>query len=189
MQSSSSRTFIAVLFMSALAACDQMPETTAPELSDGASIDISASMATGDAEVSAWLAELRAATAAFHTMEVAVAAGWDTPLTDCFELPGVGGMGYHYGNVGLIDGVAEALAPEVLLYVPERNGRLRLLGVEYLVPFAFAPADGPPPSLHGVDFHQNPGAGLWILHAWIWKENPTGVFSDWNPTVSCTFAE
>ena len=23
------------------------------------------------------------------------------------------------------------------------------------------------------------------LHAWIWKHNPSGMFEDWNPTVSC----
>ncbi len=24
------------------------------------------------------------------------------------------------------------------------------------------------------------------LHAWIWKRNPSGTFSDWNPRVSCS---
>jgi len=179
------RTLLSTLILSALVACDQPPQPTAPE----ASIDGSASMMTGDSEVSAWLAELRNFTAPFHRIDVAAAAGWDTPLTDCLELPGVGGMGYHYGNVGLIDGVAEPLGPETLLYVPQKNGRLRLVGVEYLVPFAAVPADGPAPAIHGVDFHQNPAAGLWVLHAWIFAENPTGVFSDWNPAVSCEFAE
>jgi hypothetical protein len=23
------------------------------------------------------------------------------------------------------------------------------------------------------------------LHAWIWQNNPAGMFEDWNPTVSC----
>ena len=27
--------------------------------------------------------------------------------------------------------------------------------------------------------------GLYVLHAWIWQNNPTGMFMDWNPTVSC----
>jgi hypothetical protein len=27
--------------------------------------------------------------------------------------------------------------------------------------------------------------GLWVLHAWAQKPNPSGVFADWNPTVAC----
>lgn len=177
---------LGVLLTLALVACDQ--ETMAPEAAAG-SLDISASMLTGSAEASAWLADLRAATAAFHQIDAAVAAGWDTPVTDCMELPGVGAMGYHYANVPLIDGVAEPLAPETLLYIPEKNGSLRLVGVEYLVPFALVPADGPAPSIHGVEFHQNWDFGLWALHAWIWKDNPDGVFEDWNSTLSCEYAE
>jgi hypothetical protein len=26
-------------------------------------------------------------------------------------------------------------------------------------------------------------ATLWVLHAWVWKDNPTGVFQDFNPRV------
>ena len=24
------------------------------------------------------------------------------------------------------------------------------------------------------------------LHAWAWQDNPSGKFSDWNPSASCT---
>ncbi|HUG02348.1 MAG TPA: hypothetical protein VML95_10815 [Longimicrobiales bacterium] len=135
-------------------------------------------------EVSVWLAELRATTAPFHRLDAARAAGWNEQITGCLELPGTGGMGYHYGNIGLIDGTPEALAPELLVYAPQRNGRLQLVAVEYIVPFD-AWTDVDPPSLHGIDFHRNEDFGLWVLHAWIWKHNPTGIFMDWNPTVSC----
>jgi len=27
--------------------------------------------------------------------------------------------------------------------------------------------------------------GVYELHAWIWKNNPSGVFYEWNPKVSC----
>ena len=23
------------------------------------------------------------------------------------------------------------------------------------------------------------------LHAWIWRPNPSGIFKDWNPSVTC----
>ncbi len=27
--------------------------------------------------------------------------------------------------------------------------------------------------------------GLWYLHVWVWQENPSGLFADWNPSVKC----
>ena len=39
--------------------------------------------------------------------------------------------------------------------------------------------------LFGETFHRNDGAGLWVLHVWLWNHNPAGLFADWNPTVSC----
>ena len=40
-----------------------------------------------------------------------------------------------------------------------------------------------PPSLFGVDFHQHAVLPLWVLHAWLWKDNPAGMFVDYNPKV------
>jgi hypothetical protein len=140
-------------------------------------------------DVSAWLAELRSETAPFQRFDVGVEAGWDVPLTGCFEMSGVGGMGYHYANGALLDGDVSELTPETLLYEPQKNGRMRLVAVEYIVPFSFVPSDAPAPTVAGIPLRQNYGAGLWALHAWIWKHNPTGVFSDWNPDVNCDFAE
>ncbi len=31
----------------------------------------------------------------------------------------------------------------------------------------------------------NPVLGPYIHHAWVWKRNPSGIFSDWNPEVTC----
>jgi hypothetical protein len=30
-----------------------------------------------------------------------------------------------------------------------------------------------------------PGPGFYILHAWIWQTNPSGMFAHWNPEVTC----
>jgi len=33
--------------------------------------------------------------------------------------------------------------------------------------------------------YAGPVFGLWGLHAWVWKENPSGMFTAWNLTVNC----
>jgi len=139
-------------------------------------------------EVIRWLVGLRVATAAFHDTTIAGRAGWNARITDCMEMPDSGGMGFHYANNGLIDGTLQERRPELLVYAPRRHGGLALVAVEYIVPFAIRPADGPAPVLHGIPLHRNDAFGLWVLHAWVWKHNPAGTFADWNPDVSCAFA-
>lgn len=177
-----------VLVLAGLAACDG--RESAPLAIDSAHSAVthgaSAKAAHGP-EVSRWLAGLRAATAPFHQIETAKQADWDAQITGCMDLPGTGGMGEHWGNPGLIDGKPEALLPELLVYEPQKNGRKRLVAVEYIVPFDLW-TEAEPPSLHGVDFHRNEAFGLWVLHAWVWKHNKAGMFADWNPDVSCKYA-
>jgi hypothetical protein len=138
-------------------------------------------------EVQRWLAGLRAATARFHDFDAARGAGYDEPLTPCMEQPGVGGMGFHYADPNLINDTVEEYAPEALLYEPQRNGRMRLVGVEYIVPFTEWP-HATPPVLHGLQFHANLTFQVWALHVWVWEHNPAGIFQDWNPRVSCRYA-
>jgi hypothetical protein len=45
--------------------------------------------------------------------------------------------------------------------------------------------------LLGQHFHLSPPPGLgvpwhWSLHVWIWAHNPSGMFSEWNPSISCS---
>jgi hypothetical protein len=131
------------------------------------------------------LATLRRVTARFHKFDKAVAAGWSAKITACMEDPALGGMGFHYGNVAYIDATARVDQPELLLYEPEKNGRLRLVAVEYIIPYAFHSRDAEPPVLFGRQFKQNDTFQLWGLHAWVWDHNPSGMFADWNPRVSC----
>ncbi len=141
------------------------------------------------AEVNRELAALRRLTAPFHNIKNAIAADWNVQLTGCMENPPAGGMGYHYANMGFIDGTAEVNRPQLLLYEPEKNGRMRLVAVEYIIPYSFIPADAPAPMLFGQKFHQNAAFQLWGLHAWVWEHNPSGMFADWNPRVSCKYAK
>ena len=131
------------------------------------------------------LATLRQITAAFHDSATAASAGWNAQITPCMT-SGQGSMGYHFGNPALIgDGTVRVDQPELLLYEPEKNGQMRLVAVEYILPGA--PTDQPP-SLFGREFTYNSAFGVWGLHAWVWKENPSGMFADWNPDVTCAYA-
>jgi hypothetical protein len=96
-------------------------------------------------------------------------------------------MGFHYGKPEFISdgGTVDLLQPELLLYEPHKNGKLRFVGVEYIVPFTDRPATAAPPTLLGQAFAQVPEFGVWGLHIWVGRENPSGIFSPWNPKVSC----
>jgi hypothetical protein len=134
------------------------------------------------------------ATAAFHDLDKAVAAGYSYELpelsgTTCITEPGEGGMGVHMVNLSLLDGTIDARAPEALVYEP-RGGKLALVALEYVV--FEADWDGEdPPELFGRRFDYVPEPNryglppFYALHAWIWKPNPAGLLEPWNPRVSC----
>jgi hypothetical protein len=135
------------------------------------------------ADVNQDLATLRQVTASFHDFDMAKNAHWSALITPCMT-SSEGGMGFHYGNTDLIDGSVSVDKPELLLYEPEKNGTLRLVAVEYIVPLtAWTHRD--PPRLFGRDFRVNEQFQVWALHAWVWKHNPSGMFADWNPNVTC----
>lgn len=137
-------------------------------------------------DVNKQLATLRQVTASFQDFDVASNAGWKTKITSCMTDPGgAGGMGFHYGNTDLIDGTAHVETPQLLLYEPEKNGRLRLVAVEYIIPYTFHARDAAPPVLFNQEFAQVDAFQLWGLHAWVWRENPSGMFASWNPNVGC----
>jgi hypothetical protein len=146
------------------------------------------------------LARVRADTAAYHDVQAAIAAGYG-PFADsagilCIDHPPDGAMGIHYVNGALVgDDRVDAGMPEALIYEPQADGTLRLVGMEYIV-FQDAwhadPARTGPPTLFGQTFHAG-GAdnrygipAYYALHLWLWRHNPSGQFEDWNPKVSCS---
>lgn len=134
------------------------------------------------------LATLRAATARYSDYNAAVADGYTAQLTACMEMAPLGGMGFHYGKTTLIDGSVAVATPEALLYEPQANGSKVFVGVEYLIPYTILPRSATAPVLFGQTFKQNDDFQLWALHAWVGRTNPSGVFTDWNPTVNCKSA-
>jgi hypothetical protein len=136
------------------------------------------------------LAELRRLTAPLHNFEKALDAGWDNELTPCWD-HAEGAMGYHYANDEYLfdGGVVDLLQPETLMFEPGAGGQMRLVGMEYIV-FMDDWADPEnPPQLLGQTFHPHSFLPIYKLHIWLWRDNPRGLFADWNPKVSCRHAD
>ena len=152
--------------------------------------------ATGvtDPAVMAQLAQVRQATAKYHDVNAALADGF-VPTPVCVASPD-GVMGIHYINPSrLMDAEVNILEPEILLYVESGNG-LKLVGVEYFygigAPDTPIPNPAPPaPVIFGrplegpMEAHEPGQPPHYDLHAWVWQGNPSGVFAQFNPNVSC----
>ncbi|TVP68540.1 MAG: hypothetical protein EA340_08645 [Nitriliruptor sp.] len=134
------------------------------------------------------LARVRVATARYHRVEVALADGYH-PMGPCVEDPNGGGaMGIHFVNGGRF-GQLDPTKPQALLYLPHSDGRLRLVGVEYLSPFDLEDPDARPGELFGRTFDDTTPLGERTgLHVWLWQANPAGMFAAYNPNLSCPAA-
>ncbi len=149
------------------------------------------------------LAQVRRATAKFHRVDAAVEAGYELGWVNgagkrivdtCVKHPtdpAAGAMGWHYFNAALMaDNAVNANEPEALVYEKRSDGKLNLVAVEWVVRSAQSnpPGVSEAPSVLGMDMHilvPPPGPAFYLMHAWIWRDNPSGIFADWNPEVSC----
>jgi hypothetical protein len=137
---------------------------------------------------------VRAATAQFKDINVALHEGW-VVATPCVSGPDTGAMGVHLVmGSRLADGIVNADEPEALIYEPLTSGAMRLVGVEFIEIAADWTArhpNGPPPALEGnlMNLIAAPNRfglpAFWELHVWAWEDNPKGNFADWNTHVSC----
>lgn len=130
-------------------------------------------------------AKAMVATARYQDVGVAEADGWASSINTlgCFQDAVRGGMGVHYVNGSLMDNVVDITKPEALVYEMDADGKIAgLVAHEYIVPVE-AWTSKKPPRPFGMDFHRHPVLPLWVLHTWMWKSNPTGMFADWNPAV------
>lgn len=150
------------------------------------------------------VAGARQATARFHDLDKARAAGYSALVADlagitCID-SAAGGMGLHYLNPSLAPelgdptaaATVDASTPELLVYAPGPDGQLRLVALEYLALKASWDAhNAAPPSLFGQDFNLTLAGNryglpdFYSLHAWIWDPNPTDLFAPYNPRVTC----
>ena len=123
-----------------------------------------------------------------------------------------GAMGVHYFRPDLLGITAppnprvggngtytDFRAPAILIYEPQADGSMQLVAVENLVFQASWAAAGnaAPPTFHGVpydDMKDDPATPAdeahnfephFDRHVWLYRDNPTGMFSPFNPAVTC----
>jgi hypothetical protein len=112
-------------------------------------------------------------------------------ITGCVSHPTAGAMGYHYFNPELMaDNAVDPREPEALVYESTPDGGRKLVAVEWVVrgPQSNPPGVSEPPSVLGMEMHilvPPPGPAFYLMHGWVWKHNPAGMFADWNPEVTC----
>jgi hypothetical protein len=124
----------------------------------------------------------------------------------------MGAMGVHYFRPDLL-GITEPpnprvtgtgthtdfLQPAVLIYEPQADGTLTLVAIENLVFISSWQAAGntSPPTFQGEPFNEmidDPNTALdeahmfdphYDRHVWLYRENPNGMFAQFNPNVTC----
>lgn len=181
--SSSSRTLLLAIALAAAAACG-------PRAAGNTTAMMSMSQHQATTLSPDDVQELRRATERFNRLGEALSEGYAI-FGGCFSDSAKGGMGQHYASNALIADSAISLKnPELLLYETDAEGRPRLVAVEYIVFVDEWEAKGhtAPPRLFNTDFHINPKLlpkPFYLLHVWVWKQNPSGLLADWNPRVSC----
>jgi len=123
----------------------------------------------------------------------------------------LGGMGIHFFRPDLL-GLTQVeprvsgtgthgdfRQPGVLIYEPQADGSLELVAVENLIfeeAWRAAGNNGPPEFMGNQYWHlvENPRTPVdeahgfephYELHMWLYRENPSGLFSPFNPRASC----
>ena len=123
------------------------------------------------------LAKARRATARYQNLREALRDGY---VDIGVVLPN---MGRHLLKEALLDATFDAERPELLVYMEDLGGRMKLVAVEYAVPLKVT--DTPPDGFSGGadGWFRDERFELWTLHAWIFRDNPDGMFSPTNRRV------
>ncbi len=148
---------------------------------------------------------VRDATEKYRDIGAAMADGYEQLGGD------VPNMGAHFVNQQLVeDGVFDPSQPEIVLYSQENTGDWELVGTAFILPHQDSGEDHPEGFAGPLDnwhVHYNlcrSSAGTfssttaeechtdgghwefsygWMIHAYVWEDNPLGVFHMWNPNV------
>ncbi len=121
------------------------------------------------------LQQARAATARYRDINNAIKDGYSNINVD------VPNMGHHFMKTSLVDATFDIRHPEILVYNGLDTGNPELIAVEYAVPLTFPKPEGFTGS--SDVWNSTSGFPFWLVHAWVWKYNPDGVFNWTNATV------
>ena len=135
---------------------------------------------------------VRESTERFKDVAVAEHEGYALQF-GCVSGPDAGAMGMHFVKGDLVgDDVIDPTRPEIVIYEPQPDGRLKLIGADFLVlKDVWDAKHAAPPQLMGQLFHLFDAPNrfglppFYTLHVWAWKENPNGSFVNWHPNVKC----
>jgi hypothetical protein len=134
---------------------------------------------------------VRGATAQYvDDVKAATGAGYSAAL-GCVSGSDHGAMGIHYVNLNLLNGPIDPAHPQALIYEPQSNGELKLVGVEFIILATALPANSAPQVeghlMNYVDYPNRYGlpSPFFELHVWAWRDNPQGPFVDWNNHITC----
>ena len=137
----------------------------------------------------------------FHQSEadfyMAIGCIYYGDLEGGFEQPFAGAAGQMTGlsYPQLMDDKLDPEKPEALIYEQGENGEFLLAAAVWMVQ---AGPDTERPELFGQEFEgpvkaekatplQHVNLVMYDLHAWLWKENPAGLFARTNPSLHCVF--
>ena len=130
------------------------------------------------------VATLRNATTRYLKLDSAIADGF-VFLHGCEVREDEGPVGMVYVHpVRLADGKIDPANPDALIYAPGNEDGPTLVGVELAVPYTLWTEPQPPKFLDAT-FQREDEFGVFGLHAWVWRDNPKGLFAESNPTVTC----
>ena len=184
---------------------------------------VTGEVAEANTELRAEIARLKETAARYQDVNVALAEGYiPDPSGMCVTaamegMPAeMGAMGIHYLRPDLlglnppqpgqrISGMGthtDFNQPAILMYEPQMDGSMQLVGVENLVWEAGMAAAGNTavPSFLGNEYvhmvddpatEADEAHGFephYELHAWVVRDNPNGMFTPFNPAVTCEHA-
>jgi len=180
--------FLSLFFTSFLSACNKYEadksknneEQTASNNRINTEADLVSRYSGLESQTLLELQQVHAATAKYQTISNAFG---DNYVDIGLVLPN---MGYHILKAELVTSVFDLRKPPILVYNKKNNGNFELVAVEYAIPIDPQSPNTPPEGFTGSedawDFNTL-NTGWWTLHAWVWKNNPDGVFKPMNPAV------
>ena len=177
----------------ALMSAAQLPALAQDAHSHAAAAQNAELTADQKSQAKSLLKKVRDATVRFQNVETAEADGYAL-MFGCVSGDSSGAMGLHYVNMDLVTkGEVRLNRPQIVIYEPTSDGRVRLTGADYLILAEGWDKNHPgdPPQLMGQLFHLFDAPNrfglpaFYTLHVWAWKDNPNGAFVNWHPNVSC----